>query len=333
MQYNEIVSEIKSGKFRPIYFLMGEEAYYIDQITRLIEKTALPEDQQSFNQTVFYGRDTDLKTIIGEAKRYPMMADRVVIIVKEAQQLRKVEDLELYTNNPQPSTVLVLAYKYKTLDKRKKLYKVLSNGHVLFESKKLYDNQVPEWIGSNLRNRGYDSTVKARELLAESLGTDLGRIDNELGKLELVAAKGVTIDELLIEENIGISKDYNNFELIKAIGNKDFSKAIKIQQYFKANPKDNPLVVTISLLFGYFSKLMMVHQATDKSPKGLASLLRLNPYFVKDYQQGAINYDLKKLARIISYLRECDMKSKGVNNSSTSDDELLRELIFKITYA
>jgi DNA polymerase-3 subunit delta len=332
MQYQEIVSEIKSGKFRPIYFLMGEETYYIDQLTRLIEKTALPEDQQSFNQSVLYGRDTDVRTVIGEAKRYPMMSDRVVVIVKEAQQLRKIEDLESYVQQPQPSTVLVLAYKYKTLDKRKKLYKLISNDHILFESKKLYENQIPEWIGANLQARGYSSSIKARELLAESLGNDLGRIDKELEKLELVAEKGQTIDEHIIEDNIGISKDYNNFELIKALGNRDLVKAIKIQQYFKANPKDNPLVVTISLLFGYFSKLMIIHQASDKSPRGLASLLRLNPYFVKDYQLGATQYDLKKLARVMGYLRECDMKSKGVNNTSTSHDELLRELIFKIIH-
>lgn len=312
---------------------MGEEAYYIDKLSKLIENTALKEEEKSFNQAILYGRDTDIKTVIGEAKRYPMMSERVVVIVKEAQQLRKIEELESYVQNPQPSTVLVFAYKYKTLDKRKKLYKSLSNDHLLFESKKLYENQIADWIGDNLSARGYSSNMKSRQLLAESLGTDLGRIDSELEKLELIIDKGSTIDEHLIEENIGISKDYNNFELIKALGKKDFVKAIKIQQYFKANPKDNPLVVTISLLFGFFSKLMMLHQAEDKSPKGLASLLRVNPYFVKDYQQGALSYDLKKLARIIHYLRECDMKSKGVGNSSTPDDELLRELIFKISYA
>ena len=333
MNYAQIVKDIRSGNFKPIYFLMGEEPYFIDRITKLIENTALAEDQKSFNQAVLYGRDTDVKTVVSEAKRFPMMADRVVIIVKEAQQLRKIEDLEPYALNPQPSTVLVLAHKYKTIDKRKKLYKTLSNAHVLFESKKLYDNQIPDWIESNLTSKGYDSTLKARQLLAESLGTDLGRIDSELGKLQLVIEKGDTVDENVIEENIGISKDYNNFELIKALGNKDFGKAIKIQQYFKANPKDNPLVVTVSLLYSFFSKLMIVHQAKDKSPRSLASLLRVNPYFVNDYLQAIRHYDLKKLARIVGYLRECDMRSKGVNNVSASDSELLRELIFKITYA
>ena len=333
MKYNDIVKEIEAGKFRPIYFLMGEETFFIDNITKLIELSALPEDQKSFNQTVLYGRDTDIKTVIGEAKRYPMMADRVVIIVKEAQQLKKIEELESYVQNPQPSTVLVIAYKYKTLDKRKKVYKLLSNGHVILESKKLYDNQIPDWIGHRLNQKGYKVSMKAQILLAESLGTDLGRIDNELKKLELVVPQGGTVDEVVVEENIGISKDYNNFELIKALGEKDFAKAMTIQKFFAANPKDNPLVVTLSLLYGFFSKLMITHQAQDKTPKGLASALKVNPYFVKDYQTGAVNYDLKKLARIIGYLRECDKRSKGVGNATTPDGELLRELIFKVIYA
>ncbi len=333
MKYAEIVKNIKAGNFAPIYFLMGEETYHIDQLTKLIEKVALPEDQQSFNQTVLYGRDTDVNTIIGEAKRYPMMADRVVVIVREAQDIRMIENLEKYLENIQPTTVLVIAYKYKTIDKRKKLYKLLSNGHVVFESKKLYDNQIPDWIGSNLAQRGFNSSMKARVLLAESLGSDLGRIDSELEKLELVAEKGSTIDEQIVEDNIGISKDFNNFELITALGKKQLLKALTIQKYFAANPKDNPLVVTIGLLFGFFSKLMIVHQAQDKTPGGLAKLLGVNPYFVRDYQEGAVNYDLKKLARIISYLRECDVRSKGIRNATTADGELLKELIFKIIHA
>lgn len=332
MNYTEIVNNIKAGNFAPIYFLMGEETYHIDQLTKLIENVALPEDQQSFNQTVLYGRDTDVNTIIGEAKRYPMMADRVVVIVREAQDVRMIENLEKYLENVQPTTVLVIAYKYKTIDKRKKFYKLLSNGNVVFESKKLYDNQIPDWIGNNLSQRGYGSSMKARMLLAQSLGSDLGRIDSELEKLELVAEKGATIDEQIVEDNIGISKDYNNFELITALGNKDLLKALTIQKYFAANPKDNPLVVTIGLVFGFFSKLMIVHQAQDKSPGSLAKLIGVNPYFIKDYQTGAVNYDLKKLARIISYLRECDVRSKGVRNATTTDGELLKELIFKIIH-
>lgn len=332
MKYSDLLRELNAGTFRPIYFLMGEEAYFIDRITGMIEHNALPEDQRSFNQTVLYGKETDIETVISEAKRFPMMADRTVVIVKEAQQIRKWDALEAYAENPQPSTVLVFAHKYKTIDKRKKLYKVLSNQHVLFESKRLYDNQIPDWIGKNLESRGFTSTPKARQLLAESLGTDLARIDNELQKLELVVEKGAEINDAHVEENIGISKDFNNFELIKALGDKDFLKSMKIQRYFAANPKDNPLVVTVSLLYGFFSKLMLLHQSSDKSPRGLASLLRVSPYFVGDYQSAALNYDLKKLSRIIGYLRDCDMRSKGVDNSTTSDSELLKELIFKIVH-
>ncbi|MDZ7847647.1 MAG: DNA polymerase III subunit delta [Owenweeksia sp.] len=332
MKYNEIIKELKSGVFRPIYFLMGEEPYNIDQITRYIEQHALPEDKQSFNQSVLYGADTDVNTIIGEAKRYPMMADRVVIVVREAQKLRDIESLASYVDQPQPSTVLVVAYKYKKLDKRKKLYKLLSNQSVIYESKKIYDNHVPAWVGDALRANGRDSNPKARMLIAESLGTDLGRIDQELQKLELVLNKGQAVDEDVVEQHIGISKDYNNFELNNALGEMDFAKAIKIQQYFAANPKDNPLVVTVSTLFGFFSKLMIMHQAKDKSPRALASLLGVNPFFIKDFQTAAKHYNLKKLGRIISYIRECDTRSKGINNSSVPDGELLRELIFKIVY-
>ncbi len=332
MNYTDIIKELKSGRFRQIYFLMGDEAFFIDQVTRLIESTALPEDQQSFNQSILYGRETDIRTIVSEAKRYPMMAERVVVIVREAQHLKKIEDLEVYAEKPLESTVLVLAYKYKTLDKRKKLYKMLSNSQVVMESKKLYDNQVPEWVARALKEKGYDSTMKARQLIAESLGTDLGRIEKELEKLELVLKPGDTVDEDLVESNIGISKDYNNFELINALGRRDFAKAMQIQQYFSSNTKDNPLVVTIGQLYGYFTKLMIMHQAKDKTPGALASLLKVPPFFIRDYQHAGKHYDLKKLARIIGYLRECDRRSKGIGNSTVPDGELLKELLFKIVY-
>lgn len=334
MKYQEIINELKGGRFRPIYFLMGDEAYFIDQITHFIEEHALPEDQRSFNQNVFYGADVDVATLIAEARRYPMMADRVVIVVREAQRMRQMEDLAAYAENPLASTVLVIAYKYKKLDKRKKLYKTLSNRHVVLESKKLYDNEIPGWIGQALQERGLRSTPEAQQLLAEYLGTDLGRIDQELTKLELALQEGQTVDPLVVEENVGISKDYNNFELIKALAVGDFAKAIRIQRYFEANPKDNPLVMTLSILYSFFSKLMIVHQARDKTPRGLSKLLGVNPYFVRDYQQGAARYDMKKLARVIAYLRECDRRSKGVGGTSAVPDaELLKELLIKITHA
>ncbi len=334
MTYQEILKEISAGKFRPVYFLMGDEPYFIDKIISKIEKTALQEDQQSFNQTILYGLETDIRTVTAEARRYPMMAERVVIIVKEAQHLRKMDEaLENYLKNPQKSTVLVFGYKNKKLDKRTKIYKALSNAGAVMESKKLYDNQVPQWIGQLLKSKGYGATPKALQLLADSLGTDLGRIENELQKLELVVEKGGTVDENAVEENIGISKDFNVFELQNALGKKDFVKAIKIQNYFAANPKDHPLVMTVGVLFTYFVKLMQVHTAKDKNPRALAGVLKVNPYFVGDYQNAAKNYNLKKLVRIVEYLRECDTKSKGIEAGNIPDHELLRELLFKIVYA
>ncbi len=334
MTYKEITKELLAGKYRPIYFLMGDEPYFIDHIAKYIESNALPPDQRSFNQSVFYGSDIDVSTLISEAKRYPMMADRVVIIVREAQRMRQIEDLVSYAEDALDSTVLVICYKYKKLDKRKKLYKALSNRFAVMESKKLYDNEIPSWIGQSLKERGLSSSPEAQHLLAEYLGTDLGRIDQELTKLSLVLGEGKTVDTKAVEENVGISKDYNNFELTKALSVGDYAKCIRIQRYFEANPKDNPLVMTLSILYAYFSKLMIVHQAKDKTPRGLSSLLGVNQYFVKDYQAGAARYNMKKLARIIGYLRDCDRRSKGVGGTNAVDDsELLKELIVKIEHA
>ena len=334
MTFPEIIKDIHQKQFKPIYFLMGEEPYYIDKICEAIEKYALTEEEKSFNQSILYGHDVKIKDVVGEAKRYPMMAERVLVLVKEAQHLgNKWEDLESYAANPLHSTVLVFAYKGKKLDKRTKTYKSISNAGVIFESKKEYDNKIPDWIGKNLNARGYQTTPKAVQLLAESLGSDLNRIDNELSKLEVIVPKGTVVDDLVVEQNIGISKDYNNFELINALRDKDFKKAMKIQKYFAADPKNHPLVLTLGLFFNYFAKLMIVHQAKDKTPNSLASLLKISPYFVKDYQTGAVNYDLKKLGRIIRYIKECDFKSKGIEAAPTPDSELLKELIFKIVYA
>ena len=334
MTYKQLTQELKQNVYRPIYFLMGDEAYFIDQIAKYIEQNALPQDQRSFNQSVFYGSDIDVSTLISEARRYPMMADRVVIIVREAQRMRQIEDLVSYAENFLESTVLVVCYKYKKIDKRKKLYKALSNRHAVLESKKLYDNEIPNWIGQSLEERGLKSSPVAQQLLAEYLGTDLGRIDQELSKLELALDPGQVVDSHAVEDNVGISKDYNNFELTKALSMGDFNKVIKIQKYFEANPKDNPLVLTLGILYTYFTKLMIVHQAKDKTPKGLSALLGVNPYFVKDYQNGAARYNMKKLARVIAYLRECDRRSKGIGGTNAvPPSELLKELLVKIQYA
>ncbi len=325
----QIVNDIKKGDIKSVYFLMGEEAYYIDAISNFIESTILSEEEKGFNQMVLYGRDVSIDDIVSHAKRYPMMAERQVIIVKEAQDLsRTIEGLVAYVENPQPTTVLVFCYKYKTLDKRKKLSKTLAKNAVLFESKKLYENQVPDWIRRVLSGRGHTITPKAAQMLVEFLGNDLAKINNELQKLQLIMQPGEQITPQLIEENIGISKDFNNFELQKAIGEKNVKRAFAIMQYFHQNPKKNPLVMTVALLYGFFAKLLKYHSLSNKGDA--AKVLKVSPYFVKDYQVAARNYPMKKVSAIISSIRDIDMKSKGVGASNLSQADLLKELLIKI---
>lgn len=327
-----IVEEIKKGNPRPLYFLMGEEPYYIDRIANFIADTVLTEAEKGFNQIVLYGKEVSIEDILTQAKRYPMMSERQVVIIKEAQHLsRSIEQLVNYVENPQPSTVLVICYKYKKLDKRKKLYKsLLSANAILFESKKLYENQVTEWIRKILKGQGYTISHKAAVLLVEFLGTDLSRINNELEKLKLVLPKNTQITPEHIEQHIGISKDYNNFELKKAIGEKDVKKATQIINYFIRNPKDNPFVVTVTLLNTFFSQLLQYHGLKDHSPKNVASALRINPYFVGEFQTAARNYPMKRASQIIAILRELDLKGKGVGASNLPHSELLKELLAKI---
>ncbi|MDO3694590.1 DNA polymerase III subunit delta [Wenyingzhuangia sp. chi5] len=332
VEVKQLVTDINQGNIKPIYFLMGEEAYYIDKISEYIENNILTEDEKGFNQTVVYGRDVSIDEIVGQAKQFPMMAERTVVIVKEAQDLsRTIENLVSYAENPLESTVLVICYKYKTLDKRKKLIKAISQKGVVFESKKLYDNQVGDWITGVLKGKKYQIDPKAAQMLVEFLGTDLSKISNELDKLMLVLPKETTITAKHIEENIGISKDYNVFELRKAIGKKEILKCNQIINYFAENPKSNPLVMTISLINSYFTQLLMYHGLKDKSKASVARALRVNPYFVDDYVVAAKNYPMRKVSQIISYLRDADVKSKGVG-ANLSDRDLLKELLFKILH-
>ena len=330
-EVKQIVADIRNGNIKPIYFLFGEEPYYIDKISQFIEKNILTEEEKGFNQMVLYGKEASIDEIVGNAKRYPMMAERQVVIVKEAQELsRTIEQLVDYAENPQPTTVLVICYKYKKLDKRKKLYKSVSKHGVLFESKKLYENQVSEWLRKVLHGKGYSISHKAAIVLVEYLGTDLSRISNELDKLTLVLPKESQITPADIEEHIGISKDYNNFELKKAIGERNVLKATRIVNYFAQNPKDNPFVLTVSLLHNFFSQLLQYHGLNDHSPKNVASALRVNPYFVGEYQIAAKNYPMKKVSSIISHLREMDLKGKGVGATAIPQSDLLKELMVKI---
>ena len=331
-EVKRIVDEVKAGKIRPIYFLMGDEPYYIDRIATYLEDTILTEDERGFNQMVLYGKETNILDIVANAKRYPMMAEKQVLIIKEAQELsRTIEQLVVYAEQPQPSTVLVLCYKYKKIDKRKKLYKAIQEaGGFVFESKKMYENQVSEWIRKVLLGQGYRISHKAAIMLVEYLGTDLNRINNELTKLQMVLPKETEINPQAIEEHIGISKDYNNFELKKAIGEKNAAKAARIITYFAQNPKDNPFVVTVSLLHTFFSQLLQYHGLSDHSPKNVAGVLRINPYFVSEFQVAARNYSMKKASQIISHLRELDLKGKGVGAQNMPQSELLKELLVKI---
>jgi len=327
----QIVNDILEGRIKPIYFLHGEEVYYIDKIANFIAENVMSEAERGFNQVVLYGKDVSIDDIISNAKRYPMMAERQVIIVKEAQHLsRTIENLTSYIENLQPTTVLVICYKYKKLDKRKKLYKSVQSKGVIFEGKKLYENQVSDWIRKVLKGKGYSISPKASVLLVEYLGTNLSKIDKELEKLELVLPKNTEITPSDIEEHIGISKDYNNFELKKAIGERNVKKATKIINYFAQNPKDNPFVLTITLLHSFFTQLLQYHGLNDHSPKSVASALRINPYFVGEFQVAAKNYPMKRVSKIISHLREMDLKGKGVGAQAASQSDLLKELLVKI---
>ncbi len=329
----KIVTDIRNKNLASVYFLMGEEAYYIDKIADYIEATVLSEEEKSFNQTIVYGRDTSIDQLVGIAKRFPMMAEKQVVIVKEAQDLsRTIEQLVSYVENPQPSTILVICYKYKKLDKRKKLAKVIAKENVLFESKRLYDNQIPDWIRKVLAGKKYTIHPKASQMLVEFLGTDLGRISNELDKLMVILPQGTEISPDAIEKNIGISKEYNNFELRKAIGAKDVLKANKIIYYFSNNPKNNPLVMTITLLNSFFTQLLIIHGLKDKSQGAIARAVGVNPYFVSEYVTAYQNYPMRKVAQIISLLREADLKSKGLGASPLGSNDILKELLFKIMH-
>jgi len=332
MKFEQIISELKNKVYHPIYVLMGEEPFFIDQISDYIEENVLDESEKSFNLTISYGKDTDVHTLISYAKRFPMMANHQVIIIKEAQNLDKIDEFLSYIENPLKSTILVICYKYKTLDKRKTFTKSITKHGVLFESNKLYDNQLPDWIANYVKQKGYTISPKAAILLSEYLGADLSRIVNELGKVMLNVPPKTEISAEHIEQNIGISKDFNVFELQKAIGIKDVFKANQIIAYFASNQKDNPLVVTISNFYQFFSKILIYHSLSDKSRNTVAAALSINPFFVNDYQTAAKSYNPGKLIAIIGYLREYDLKSKGIDNVSATEGELLKELLYKIMH-
>lgn len=332
MKFEDIYKELRGGTFRPLYFLFGEEAYFIDRITDYIAEHALDESEKSFNQTILYGREVNAGQIVETAKRFPMMAERQVVIVKEAQNISNYEALEQYFANPVGSTVLVFAYKYKKPDKRKKAFKLAEANGIYFESKKLYENQIPDWVKTYLGSHGYQITPKASIMIAEFLGTELNKISNELDKLLLNVPEGKQIDDHDIQENIGISKDFNFFELQKAIATRNFTKANQIGLYFAQNPKNHPLIVTLSLLTTFFSKVIALYfdPATDKF--SAAKKLKISPFVAEEYLRAKGNYSAPKAVQNISILREYDLRSKGIEGGRTSDGELLKELIFRLMH-
>jgi len=331
--YEEIISDLKNRIFKPVYFLAGEEPYYIDLITEYIQEKVLPEDEKAFNQIIFYGDDTNIAAIIDTARRFPMMSSHQVLIIKEAQSLKNLDDLIVYLEKPLLSTILVFSYKYKTIDKRTKLYKTLESHGVYFESARIRDYLIPAWIERYLMVKGIKTDPSASAMLTEYLGTDLHKIVNELDKLIITLPPGKpAITTALIEKNIGISKDYNNFELQKAIGEKNILKANMIVHYFADNPKDIPITLSIASLFGFFSKLLTFHYLTDKSKNNVAAVLKVNPFFVKEYENSASKYNVSKTVQIISLLRTYDMKSKGFGDPGNEPGDLLKELVFRILH-
>ncbi|MFV0248770.1 MAG: DNA polymerase III subunit delta [Tenacibaculum sp.] len=332
-QIAHLINSIDSGDVKPIYFLMGDEPYFIDKISEHIQNKILSEAEKEFDQTITYGRDISIEQIVLLAKRFPILAERQLIIVKEAQYLSNtIDKIESYASNPQNSTVLVFNYKYKKLDKRKKTYKTIAKNGLLFESKKLYENQVVDWIVKFLANKEFAIQPQAAQMLVAYLGTDLSKINNELEKLLTVLSAKTTISSEHIEKNIGISKNFNNFELLKAIGQRNIVKANQIINYFAENPKNNPLVMSISLLFSFFTQLFVYHSLIDKSKNTVAKTLKINPYFVDDYVSAAKNYPMRKVSQIISLLRDADLKSKGIGANSLPQSAILKELLFKILH-
>ncbi len=336
MTSEEILRDIKAKKFFPVYFLHGEEPFFIDQIADAVEENALPETERSFNQTVLYGKDVDHITLLDYLRRYPMMSERQVVILREAQEMKGLTELTAYLENPMSTTVFVVCHKHKKVDSRTKFGKSIQGKFVaLLESKKLYDNQIADWIVSFCKSHHMQIEAPAAALMAEYLGSDLSRISNELEKLTLNLPKSTTINTGHVQEYVGISKDYNVFELQKALAQRDKTKVSRIQQYFAANIKKNPLVVTISSLYAYFSKVYMLHSLKNSPDSEVLKALDLrSDWFLKEYRMAANNYAPSQTIAVLSLLKEYDLRSKGINNDNTStgEEELMKELFWRILH-
>ena len=334
-QYERIAAEVAARRFSGIYLLMGEESYFIDALSDQLAATILDEAARAFNQITVYGRDSEAGQVINLCRQMPMMGQYQVVILKEAQQLKGLDKLALYTQKPSPTTILVICHKEKNADKRSAFYKGCAANGTVLESVRPRDYEIAAWLQQFIRQKGFTIDPKALSMLTDHLGTDIAKISNEIRKLTVSLPEGTRrITDADIEANIGISKEFNNFELCKAVASRDMARALMIADNFARNPKNNPLVLTISMLFRYFLNLLTYHYQKKSTPnqQEMARLLGINPYFLKDYTEGAKRYNAMKCANIISWLREYDLKSKGVGNANISDGELLKELIFKIMH-
>lgn len=332
MDHQQIIKQIESGSFEKIYFLHGEEPYFIDAITDAVINNALQESERDFNQTILYGKESDATSIIAEAKGYPMMAERRVVVLKEAQYMKDIEELSPYFENPSDQTILVINYKHKKYDTRKKSVKAAAKNGLVYKADKIPDYRLSDWIEKYVKTIGYGISPKAAILISEFLGNDLGKIVNELEKLSILVEKGTTINEVHVEENIGISKDYNVFELVNAVSDGDVLKANKIIDYFEHNPKATHITIIISNLFNHFSRIMKIHFMPNKSREAIATAVRVPPFVAGQLLSSAKRYNPKKLAANIALLHEYDLKSKGIMNSSFTEAQLSRELIFRLMH-
>jgi len=333
MDYSQIITDLKNKKYAPVYFFEGEEPFFMDRISDFILENVLTEDEKGFNQTILYGKDLSLDSIMTAAKRFPMMAERQVVVIREAQNIKNIEDLSHYVEKPMRSTILVFNYKYKTIDKRKKLYKALQKNGVFLESKPLYENKIPAWISEYLKEKNLGIDPRAAQMITDFVGSDLQRIVNELEKVTISLVPGTSIMPEDVEKNIGISKEFNTFELQNALGNKDILKSNRIINYFIDNEKLHPLTVIIGMLVTYFRKLLIYHSIENKNDRtAVAQKLGVNPFFINDYVSAARNYSLDKSVLIISMMREYDLRSKGARGGTTSNGDLLKELVFKILH-
>lgn len=328
-----MVKDIKNKNTLPVYFFHGEESFYIDYLSDLIEKGVLSDEEKAFNQTIVYASDVELTQVIQLCKEFPLGSEKKVVIIKEAQTYRENqwEIFDSYLSNIQQSTILVVNFKHKKFDKRKKVYKSLDKNKWIFESTKLYDNQVPNWISSQIDELGLTIDQKSIMMLAEFLGTDLSKIYNELKKLQIIVSETKKITPEIIEKNIGISKEYNVFELTKAFGRRDFLTCFKISNYLAKNEKENPLVMIIPQLFSYFSNLLLIHCLNDTSKSSVASALKINPFFADDYLTGFKNYKLKEVTKILEFIKIADLNSKGIGTTGNVNSlNILPELTYKI---